>query len=181
MKLRVATVALAIMISGVACGTEESGTPAVATQDGLIVAESPECAAVGQKVLRYLTTGDNDGDPQLDLEYASYVRTSLPEARAIADKAIMKCDNASDAKASSAAPSTKAPRTLNSTSAENGIAQVITKSYGAEDVTDVECPDDIPVIAESTFIRDLSIGGEGKQVTVTFTDENGTYEVGRPS
>ncbi|MFH5232997.1 hypothetical protein, partial [Antrihabitans spumae] len=62
MKLRLATVVLAITLFGGACGTEvEAGSPTTATQDGLIVADSPECAAVGQKVLRYLTTGDNDG------------------------------------------------------------------------------------------------------------------------
>lgn len=82
-------------------------------------------------MLRYLTTGDNDGDPQLDLKYASYVRTSLPEARAIADKAILECDNTSGGGPSSTASSSKAP-TLNSTSAESGIPRVITDSYGAE-------------------------------------------------
>jgi hypothetical protein len=180
MKLRIATVGLALISFGVACGTDRGASPAAVTQDDLIVAESPECAAVGLKVLRYLTTGDNGGDPQLDLEYASDVHTSLPEARAIADRAIVECDNASGAGAGPTATAAKASRTLDSSSAENEIAAVVTNSYGAADATNVTCPDVIPVIVNSTFECGLNVGGENKQVTVTITDVDGSYEVGRP-
>ncbi|MHA7289553.1 hypothetical protein ACX80V_07905 [Arthrobacter sp. MDT3-24] len=47
---------------------------------------------VGNKVLQYLASGDNGGDPQLDVLLSKYVGVGLPQARAIADQQIQQCD-----------------------------------------------------------------------------------------
>ncbi|GAC1369953.1 MAG: hypothetical protein NVSMB43_05020 [Pseudarthrobacter sp.] len=47
---------------------------------------------LGDEVLHYLATGDNAGDPQLDVVLSKYVGVSLPQARAIADQQIQQCD-----------------------------------------------------------------------------------------
>lgn len=47
---------------------------------------------MGNKILHYLATGDNGGDPQLDVLLSKYVGASQPKARAIADQQIQQCD-----------------------------------------------------------------------------------------
>ncbi|WP_442545224.1 hypothetical protein ACSBOX_05980 [Arthrobacter sp. KN11-1C] len=42
--------------------------------------------------MRYLATGDNGGDPQLDVLLSKYVGVDLPQARAVADQQIQQCD-----------------------------------------------------------------------------------------
>ncbi|KAA0021299.1 DUF4333 domain-containing protein [Antrihabitans cavernicola] len=71
--------------------------------------------------------------------------------------------------------------TLDQNAAQEGVQKVLTDSYGAEDVTDVSCPADQEVKKDATFDCTVKVGGDEKKVTVKFTDDSGTYEVGRPN
>ena len=69
--------------------------------------------------------------------------------------------------------------------AQAGVQQVLTdetNGYGAKNVKDVKCNDgqNPTVKKDATFDCDVSIDGAHKHVTVTFQDNKGTYEVGRP-
>lgn len=65
--------------------------PGSASDAALVPARYPQCD-VGQKILRYLETGDNRGDPALDLAFADAVGVSKPQARAIASRYVQQCD-----------------------------------------------------------------------------------------
>ncbi|MDR6688982.1 pyruvate/2-oxoglutarate dehydrogenase complex dihydrolipoamide acyltransferase (E2) component [Arthrobacter sp. 1088] len=69
-----------------------TGEPSSASA-GLIQAVHHQCD-FGSTILRYLATGDNQGDPKLDTAFSQHVGVSLPQARAIADQAIERCDAA---------------------------------------------------------------------------------------
>ncbi|MFZ2177191.1 MAG: DUF4333 domain-containing protein [Rhodococcus sp. (in: high G+C Gram-positive bacteria)] len=71
--------------------------------------------------------------------------------------------------------------TLDQKAAEQGVERIVTDSYGAENVSDVSCPSGEEVKKGNSFTCDLTVDGEKKQVTLTFTDDEGTYEVSRPS
>jgi Domain of unknown function (DUF4333) len=69
--------------------------------------------------------------------------------------------------------------------AQAGVQQVLTdetNGYGAKNVKDVTCNNgQSPKVKKGdTFNCVVSIDGTQKQVTVTFQDDSGTYEVGRP-
>ena len=69
--------------------------------------------------------------------------------------------------------------------AQSGVQQILTdesNGYGAKNVKDVKCNDgQSPTVKKGeTFDCEVSIDGTKRQVTVTFQDDNGTYEVGRP-
>jgi len=69
--------------------------------------------------------------------------------------------------------------------AQAGVQQVLTdetNGYGAKNVKDVQCNHgQDPVVKKGgTFDCDVNIDGAKKHVTVTFQDNKGTYEVGRP-
>jgi hypothetical protein len=64
---------------------------AAAPTAGLVKALHQRCD-VGSKVMNYLATGNNGGDPQLDVLLAKYVGVDAPQARAIADQQIQECD-----------------------------------------------------------------------------------------
>ena len=57
-----------------------------------------------------------------------------------------------------------------------------TNGYGAKNVKDVKCNNgQNPTVKKgASFDCDVSIDGTKRQVTVTFQDSKGTYEVGRP-
>ncbi|MFE3292833.1 DUF4333 domain-containing protein [Rhodococcus sp. NPDC059234] len=71
--------------------------------------------------------------------------------------------------------------TLDQTAAQKGVAQVLTGSYGITNITDVSCPAGQKVEKGASFTCTLKVKGEPQKVTVTFTDDSGTYEVGRPT
>ncbi|AOW92703.1 hypothetical protein BFN03_08310 [Rhodococcus sp. WMMA185] len=71
--------------------------------------------------------------------------------------------------------------TLDQQAAEAGVERIVTDSYGAEDVSGVSCPSGQEVKKGNSFTCDLVVDGQDMQVTLTFTDDNGTYEVSRPS
>lgn len=69
--------------------------------------------------------------------------------------------------------------------AQEGVQQILTdeaNGYGATNVEDVTCNGgESPTVKRGdTFNCEVSIDGTKRQVTVTFQDDDGTYEVGRP-
>ena len=69
--------------------------------------------------------------------------------------------------------------------AQQGVQQILTdesNGYGAKNVKDVKCNNgQNPAVKKGdTFTCEVSIDGTKRQVTVTFQDDKGTYEVGRP-
>ncbi|MCV7357754.1 DUF4333 domain-containing protein [Mycolicibacterium fluoranthenivorans] len=69
--------------------------------------------------------------------------------------------------------------------AQTGVQQILTdeaNGYGAKNVKDVTCNDgNSPTVKKGdSFECVVSIDGTKRQVTVTFQDDKGTYEVGRP-
>ncbi|MBU9765460.1 DUF4333 domain-containing protein [Mycobacterium sp. TNTM28] len=69
--------------------------------------------------------------------------------------------------------------------AQSGVEQVLTdktNGYGATKVSGVKCNDgeNPEVKKDSTFDCEVTIDGTKRKVTVTFKDDKGTYEVGRP-
>ena len=69
--------------------------------------------------------------------------------------------------------------------AQAGVQQVLsdeTNGYGAKNVKDVTCNNgENPTVRKgASFDCHVSIDGAQKKVTVTFQDDRGTYEVGRP-
>ena len=74
---------------------------------------------------------------------------------------------------------------LDVNAAQSGVQQILsdeTNGYGAKNVQDVSCNDGAnpKVVKGGTFDCEVSIDGTKRQVTVTFQDDSGTYEVGRP-
>jgi hypothetical protein len=74
---------------------------------------------------------------------------------------------------------------LDVSAAQSGVQQILTdeaNGYGAKNVKDVKCNDGkSPTVKKGdTFNCEVSIDGTKRQVTVTFQDDSGTYEVGRP-
>src|SRR5262245_100223 len=74
---------------------------------------------------------------------------------------------------------------LDVSAAQTGVQQILTdeaNGYGAKNVKDVKCNDgQSPTVRKGdTFNCEVSIDGTKRQVTVTFQDDKGTYEVGRP-
>jgi hypothetical protein len=69
--------------------------------------------------------------------------------------------------------------------AQQGVQQILTdqtNGYGVKSADDIKCNNgqDPVVKKDATFTCDVNVDGQKKQVTVTFQDNNGTYEVGRP-
>lgn len=89
--------------------TAPDATTQSADAAGLVPAEHSECD-FGSKLLNYLLTGDNGGDPSLDQKYANDVGESLPQARADVDTAIKQCDAAIDQKAADESAAVEASR-----------------------------------------------------------------------
>lgn len=67
-----------------------------------------------------------------------------------------------------------------------GVQQILTDTvtgYGATNVRDVTCNKGENPVAEkgASFSCTLTVHGVPRQVTVTFLDDDGTYQVGRPT
>ncbi|MCB0949369.1 MAG: DUF4333 domain-containing protein [Mycobacterium sp.] len=74
---------------------------------------------------------------------------------------------------------------LDVNAAQTGVQQILTdqtNGYGAKNVNSVKCNNGVsPTVKKGdTFNCEVSIDGTKRQVTVTFQDDKGTYEVGRP-
>jgi hypothetical protein len=80
-------------------------TPLSSDVGPLVAANNAECADLGRQVVRYLQTGDNESDPDLDQQFAMERATILSAPtdarpaliRVAADSAIMACDERIDA------------------------------------------------------------------------------------
>jgi hypothetical protein len=101
-----------------------------------------------------------------------------PQARAIADQAIVDCDTKIDV--SGEDPSSAATGTLDQNSAEDGVRKVVTQNYGASNVSNVHCPQQIPVVDGTSVDCSLTVDGADKLVTLTFIGSDGDYEVSLP-
>ena len=70
--------------------------------------------------------------------------------------------------------------------ANAGVQQILTdetNGYGAKNVKDVKCNGgkNPEVKKGGSFDCNVTIDGASRKVTVTFQDDKGTYEVGRPT
>lgn len=78
-----------------------------------------------------------------------------------------------------------AGKDLNQSAVQDGATKILTdpepEGYGLQDVTDVECPSGQKVEAGAAFTCSLKVNGESKHVTITIKDDDGTYEVSRPT
>lgn len=77
-------------------------------------------------------------------------------------------------------------KTLSQSSVQDGVQRVLTDQdsatgYGLNDVKDVSCPSGMKAEAGETFTCLVSVDGQNKRVTVTVTDDDGTYEVSAPT
>ena len=84
------------------------------------------------------------------------------------------------------APAFFVTKQLDVTKAQAGVQQILTdetNGYGAKNVKDVKCNGgkNPEVKKGGSFDCNVSIDGAPRKVTVTFQDDKGTYEVGRPS
>lgn len=73
------------------------------------------------------------------------------------------------------------PRELDQTAAQNGVKQVLTEQYQASDVSDVSCPSGQKVKKGNSFTCTVTVGGQKQNVKVTFLDDDGKYQVARPT
>ena len=74
-----------------------------------------------------------------------------------------------------------APKTISQDAVQDGVRQVLTEDYQASDVSAVSCPSGQRVEEGSSFDCTATVGGQEQTVTVTFLDDDGTYEVSRPT
>jgi hypothetical protein len=102
MRLFLLSVVLLAALTG--CSVVPSAlATAAAGSEKLVAAEHPQCDH-GADLIRYLATGDNQGEPGFDVHYANEVGTlSVAQERAEADQWIEACDQKADADAALAA------------------------------------------------------------------------------
>ena len=73
------------------------------------------------------------------------------------------------------------PKTLSQSAVEDGVKKVLSSDYSITNVDKVSCPSGESVSKGKTFTCDLSVGGQAQKVTITIIDDDGKYEVSRPS
>lgn len=78
------------------------------------------------------------------------------------------------------APGFAKSKVLNATAVQDGVQKVLTDTYKVADVSKVSCPSGQKVSSGGTFTCKATIAGKDTAVKVTITDDNGTYQVGRP-
>lgn len=81
---------------------------------------------------------------------------------------------------SSSTSFTPASRVFDTTALENGVTQVLTRSYGIADVTGVRCPAGQAVQVGISFDCAVTVAGQPKTVTLTVQTPDGTYQVSQP-
>ena len=69
---------------------------------------------------------------------------------------------------------------LDRAAAESGVEQIVIGTYGASTVSGVSCPDGMTVEEGASFECTLEVDGAQRTVTLTMTDDQGTYVVSRP-
>ncbi|WP_179377780.1 DUF4333 domain-containing protein [Rhodococcus sp. ACS1] len=159
---------IVVAMSAVGCASRVTPTPSPVPMESaqfvnqLVPARHEGCNMFGRALLGYLISGNNNGDPFLDQEYADDVGLPGPQARALVDAEIEACDERFD----DIAP---------------GVTKVLTQSYGAASVSKVSCPEDRVPHEGVTLVCAVDIQGTARTVSVTYTDNEGTYEVSRPN
>ena len=78
------------------------------------------------------------------------------------------------------APGFAKTKVLNASSVQDGVQKILTDTYKVTDVSKVSCPAGQEVTNGGTFTCRATIAGKDTDVKVTITDDNGTYQVGRP-
>jgi len=78
------------------------------------------------------------------------------------------------------APGFAKTKVLNASSVQDGVQKMLTDTYKVTDVSKVSCPAGQEVTNGGTFTCRATIAGKDTDVKVTITDDNGTYQVGRP-
>jgi len=71
-------------------------------------------------------------------------------------------------------------RVFDRTDVQQGVQQVLTKSYGIAGVESVLCDAGVEVAAGTSFNCAAVIKGENMTVRIQITSADGDYEVGRP-
>ncbi|MFC8180387.1 DUF4333 domain-containing protein [Rhodococcus sp. NPDC057297] len=71
-------------------------------------------------------------------------------------------------------------KNLDPAAAESGVEDIVTGTYGASSVSNVSCPEGKKIEKGASFECSLQVDGFERTVTLTFTDDDGTYEVSRP-
>jgi hypothetical protein len=79
-----------------------------------------------------------------------------------------------------ATPSPPGWRVFRSSEVERGVVTVLKDVYKISDVGVARCPEDQPVVPDTSFECTVRIGGETRQVKITIKTEDGEYEVGQP-
>ena len=79
-----------------------------------------------------------------------------------------------------AAPGFLKSKELSAASVQDGAQKVLTDTYKVTDVSKVSCPSGQEVKNGGTFTCKATIAGKETDVKITITDDNGTYQVGRP-
>nr|WP_243636979.1 DUF4333 domain-containing protein [Rhodococcus sp. Eu-32] len=104
----------------------------------------------------------------------------MPQARALADRAITECDSKAASSSTTTPRDGTGGRILDTASAESGVASILSETYGASGVSAVHCPARLPVNRGSSVSCMVTVDGADRSVSLTFTDDNGTYQVSRP-
>jgi hypothetical protein len=78
------------------------------------------------------------------------------------------------------APGFAKTKVLNASSVQDGVQKILTDTYKLSNVSKVSCPTGQEVKNGGTFTCKATIAGKDTDVKVTITDDNGTYQVGRP-
>jgi hypothetical protein len=79
--------------------------------------------------------------------------------------------------ASSSAPPV---RVFDAKAMNDGVAKVLTESYGLHNLGEVTCPDRQPVADGNRFQCTVDVAGERKHVPITVTGTGGQYRVDAP-
>ncbi|WP_127782928.1 DUF4333 domain-containing protein [Rhodococcus sp. X156] len=78
------------------------------------------------------------------------------------------------------APGFAVTKTLSPTAVQDGVQKVLTDTYKTGEVTGVSCPDGQEVKSGNTFTCKATVDGKESDIKVSITDDDGTYQVGRP-
>ncbi|GGF42570.1 DUF4333 domain-containing protein [Williamsia phyllosphaerae] len=79
------------------------------------------------------------------------------------------------------APGFAVNKELNQSAVQDGVKSILEKDYQATEVGGVSCPDGQKVEKGKSFDCTATVAGAQQKVTITFLDDNGRYEVGRPT
>ncbi|WP_170191912.1 DUF4333 domain-containing protein [Saccharothrix syringae] len=79
-----------------------------------------------------------------------------------------------------ATPAPRTRRVFDAQSVEHGVSLVLRQDYKIAGVETVECPDQQAVVAGTSFVCAVRLGGGDTEVTIMVKSGDGEYAVGRP-